>query len=54
MRLYLEDKYPFADILYKTENLPGWKVGSIGLKKKDAVLFCEEQKQKGLWADYKI
>ena len=54
MRLYLEDKYPFADILYKTENLPGWKVGSIGLKKKDAVQFCEEQKQKGLWADYKI
>lgn len=54
MRLYLEDKNPYCEILYKTENLPGWKVGSIGLKKKDAVQFCEEQKQKGLWADYKI
>ena len=54
MRLYLEDKNPYCEILYKTENLPGWKMGHIGLDKKDVIKYCEEKKSQGIWADYKI
>lgn len=54
MRLYLEDKNPYCEILYKTENLPGWKMGRIGLDKKDVIKYCEEKKSQGIWADYKI
>lgn len=45
--------YPYSRILYKTDHTSGWRMATMGVKKDVAKKYCEEQKNKGVWTDYK-
>lgn len=45
--------YPRSRILYKTDNTSGWRMATMGVEKDMAEKYCEEQKNKGVWTDYK-
>ena len=45
--------YPESRILYKTDNSEGWYMAHMGVAPEEAKKYCEEQKAKGIWFDYK-
>lgn len=45
--------YPRSRILYKTDNASGWRMATMGVEENVAKKYCEEQKAKGIWTDYK-
>ena len=45
--------YPRSRILYKTDNTSGWRMATMGVEENVAKKYCEEQKAKGIWTDYK-
>lgn len=50
----IENKmFPYCRILYKTDNSAGWYMGTMGVDEDIAKEYCEKQKNKGLWYDYK-
>lgn len=50
---FREKMYPYSRILYKTHDSAGWYMGTMGVEKDSAKRYCEEQKSKGIWTDYK-
>lgn len=50
---FREKMYPYSRILYKTNDSVGWHMGIMGVDEKTAETYCEEQKSKGIWTNYK-